>query len=250
MAEAVLLTSSHVVDARANAMLASAAWNDILDALARVCLSVYLTSGRSSSAERPMAWLDHREALSALALSLSSTPLSPSELRAVATQLAKVHGFGDAACQAWARSEAKWLLGALTQAPTPMAGFMALPQQIQQHPGVVAPLPHSHAGHSMRTAMAHACFEVVAGLRRVQAIEPVGALDGDEDFDVLPDGSVTLKPGRQRPPAHGTPAAATAATAATIAIAAPATTTDAVVADIETATAALAAAAIKEAPKM
>ena len=204
MAESVLLTWSHVVDARANAMLESPAWNEVLDSLARVYLSVYPKDG--SLSERPVAWLEQWEALSALALSLSSTPLATSELRAMATQLAKEHGFGDAACQEWARGEAKWLLGILTAAKTPMAGFMALPAEIQAHPGLAAPAPHSHAGHCMRTAMAHACFVVVAGLRRVQAIEQVGALDADEDFEVLEDGSVTLKSGKK--PQVNKPAAA------------------------------------------
>ena len=185
MAETIL-TSSHVVDTRANAMLESEPWNDIVDALIATYLSVYAKDDDS----RPK-WLDQREEVSNLALSFSTRPLTAPEIKAVATTLSKEHSFGGA-CKAWAVTEAKWLLGYLNGAATLMAGFMALPALLANDPGVPAPEGHSHAGLPMRAAMVHSAFRVLAVSRRVQAVMTVGGLS-DADFDVLSDGSVVKK---------------------------------------------------------
>jgi len=183
---ATILTSSHVVDTRSNAMLESPEWNEILDAVSATYLSVY----PKGDASRPV-WLEQREELSHFVMSMSTQPMTAPETTAIASQLAREHSFGGA-CKAWAAGEAKWLVKYLSNAPTLMAGFMALPKELAAAPGTPAPEGHTHAGIPMRTAMVHAAFMVLARSRRVQAVKKVGALE-EGDFVEHADGSVSRK---------------------------------------------------------
>ena len=149
--------------------------------------AIYLSVHPKESPLRPQ-WLDQREELSHFALSLSSQPLGQDEMRAIASRLASEHSFGDADCKSWAMSEAKWLLAYLNKASTLMAGFMALPADVAKAPGPSAPAAHAHAGVPMRVAMVHTAFLVLAGIRRVQAIQKVSDESG---FTVHDDGSVS-----------------------------------------------------------
>ena len=85
---AEIITSSMVVDNKSLHLLESEGWNDVLDALSARYLSVYA----ADDANRP-AWLDVREELSNLCLSLSTEPLTPPEMRGIAQRIAKEHGF-------------------------------------------------------------------------------------------------------------------------------------------------------------
>ena len=150
--------SSMVVDNRAVAMLAdSPAWADIVNACGDRYVSVY----DKQDPDRPLKWLENREGLAALCLSLSSEPMTPDEMRAIASRVQKEHAFADPECKAYAQSEAKWLLRALTantsaaaggKQTTLLAAFMELPEAIAKAPGPPAPAGHSHAGSPMRVS--------------------------------------------------------------------------------------------------
>jgi hypothetical protein len=180
-----------VVDTKSLNMLDSSSWNEILDELSRIYLSVY---DRADPA-RPV-WLDQREELSHLVLSLSTTPLKKEEVAAIATRLAAEHGRFNDTSKTWAMGEVKWLIQHISKSPTLMAGFMALPGDLKVSPGPVAPVGHSMAGRPMRVAMAHAMFTIVASSRRVAPIEQVkdqtlGAQDSMKGYTVHADGSVS-----------------------------------------------------------
>ena len=173
--------SSMVVDNRAVAMLAdSPAWGDIVNA----CGCRYVAPYDKGDPKRPLKWLENRESLAALCLSLSSEPVTETEMRAIASAIQRDHSFNDPACTTFAQSEAKWLLRALTLGGrTLLAALMALPDEIKAEPGPPAPLGHSAAGNSMRVAMVHAAFVTLAISRRVMQDKNVGDSEG---FTVLP----------------------------------------------------------------
>jgi hypothetical protein len=175
-----------VVDLRSLAMLESESWSEILDVLAARYLSVYDEENPS----RPN-WLDQREELSNLALSMSTQPMNAVEMRAIASKLSAEHSFGES-CKDWAMCEAKWILQYLLKASTLMGGFMALPEELKLNPGIPAPVGHIHPGIPMRVAMTHAAFLVLASSRRVKQIEEVANQEHEEgDFIVHEDGSVS-----------------------------------------------------------
>ena len=85
---AEVLTSSMVVDNKSLHLLESEGWNVILDALSARYISVYA----ADDTNRPK-WLDVREELSNLCLSLSTEPLTPIEMKKIAQRIASEHGF-------------------------------------------------------------------------------------------------------------------------------------------------------------
>ena len=183
-----VITSSMVVDHRSQALLESSSWSDILEALSARYLIVYA----KDDPKRP-GWLDQKEELSHLALSLSGTSLSAPEMKGIATRLASEHSGNNQDCKEWAKSETKWLLNYLNSASTLMAAFMELPSLLSSDPGPPAPRGHAMAGMSMRVAMVHSAFLVLADSRRVKAIEEVED-QRDDGFIVHVDGSVSKRP--------------------------------------------------------
>mmetsp|Transcript_44472 Transcript_44472/g.87518 ORF Transcript_44472/g.87518 Transcript_44472/m.87518 type:complete len:236 (-) Transcript_44472:114-821(-) len=185
------LTSSMVVDTTSLNMLDSSSWNEVIDALSSMYLSVYETGNPA----RPQ-WLYQREELSHFALSLSSNPLSTAEITVIASKLASEHGGFNSECKVWALGEAKWLVQYLQKAPTLMGGFMALPTELKESPGDNAPTGHTMEGRPMRVAMVHSAFVILAASRRVAPIEQVrdqtlGADDDMKGFTVHADGSIS-----------------------------------------------------------
>jgi hypothetical protein len=155
--EPEIVTSSHVVDVKSVNMLDSESWNEILDAVSTMYLSVNPNSP---------TWLKQREELSHYVISLSSEPLTAAEMASIATEISKQHGFNNA-CSVWAKEEAKWLLKTLNQAKSLMDAFMLLPAQLKLSPGTPAPDGHSLSGCPMRISFVHIAFVVLAGHRRV-----------------------------------------------------------------------------------
>ena len=170
--------SSMCVDNRAVAMLAdSPAWMDIVNA----CGELYVSVHSKGDSKRPLKWLESRESLSGLCLSLSTEAMTKDEMRSIATRIQREHSF-NAGCKAFAKEEAKWLLRALS-GRTLLAAFMTLPSEVTKAPGPPAPEGHSAAGKSVRVAIVHAAFASLAESRREMQDKNVGATEG---FTLLP----------------------------------------------------------------